>query len=472
MSVTKSHLVERLTRKYSHNRHRYCALMKKTFVFTGLAAFGAVSLHASAYAPDLTTMDASKLWGVSGTLRGFYDDNYNTSTPKQGSAGFEFSPAFTFIMPLQQTELGFRYTYGLYYYQIRENQGSNPIDQTHEADLWIDHAFTERWEGKVQDTFVSAQNPQLSSSPGVLPYRAEGNNINNIGTVTVHTEWSMLFNTDLGYQNNYVAFQQSGSTLASFTTPPTPGVPQGATYAGLMNSIGQQVWLNLNYQYLEDLSFQLGYQFGIVDYTGNEPISQYFFGGHPIPGEFYFSNNRNNYSQYVYVGGNYAATENLNATVQVGFQYVTFDNLPAFDSKQDPNQLQPYADIAVTYTYLPGSYAQIGFQQSENSAATANPDVENGFLTLNQATSVLFASVNHQITPDLLASVIGRYQYSDYLGGAGGAQSWYSLALNLTYSFNQYFSVEAGYNFDYLSAGASLSQYSRNRVYLGVTAAF
>ena len=27
--------------------------------------------------------------------------------------------------------------------------GMNPIDQTHQVDLWLDHAFTERWQAKL-----------------------------------------------------------------------------------------------------------------------------------------------------------------------------------------------------------------------------------------------------------------------------------------------------------------------------------
>ena len=124
--------------------------MKKLFVSVGLIAAGTAGLHA-AYAPDLGPMSATKLWAVTGTLRGFYDDNYNTASSgpsKRDSIGFEVSPELDFNIALQQTELGMRYTYGMYYYQDRENLGQNPIDQSHQFDLWVDHAFTERWQGR------------------------------------------------------------------------------------------------------------------------------------------------------------------------------------------------------------------------------------------------------------------------------------------------------------------------------------
>src|SRR5208283_2293086 len=136
--------------------------MKKLFVSVGLIAAGTASLQA-AYAPDWSSTSAS-MWSVSGTLRGFYDDNYDTvpnGSSKVGSFGLEVTPQVSLNVPLQQTELGVRFIYGLYYYQKREDRGENPIDQTDQFDLWVDHAFTERWQVRVQDSFAVGQEPEL-----------------------------------------------------------------------------------------------------------------------------------------------------------------------------------------------------------------------------------------------------------------------------------------------------------------------
>src|SRR5208283_4267377 len=177
--------------------------MKKFFVSVGLIAAGTASLQA-AYAPDWNSTSAS-MWSVSGTLRGFYDDNYETasSDAKKGSFGFEFSPQLELNVPLQQTELGIRYIYGLYYYQEREDLGQNPIDQTHQFDFWMDHAFTERWQARVQDSFVVGQEPELIDPNTSVTTRTEGNNISNTGTLTLNTVWTRLFSTQLGYQNSF-----------------------------------------------------------------------------------------------------------------------------------------------------------------------------------------------------------------------------------------------------------------------------
>ena len=451
--------------------------MKKFLVSAGLAAIGVGTLHAATYAPDVTAMDAGKIWSLSGTLRGFYDDNYTTGngSSKRSSLGFEFSPALSLIVPLQQTEIGLRYTYGLYYYQDRQNEGTDPVDQTHEADLWIDHAFTERLEGKVQDTFVIAQDPQLNATPTSLPYREEGNNINNNGVVSLHAELTMLFSTDVGYQNNYVAFQNHGATEADILAKGElgpggiVGTGNGASLAGYLNEDAHLIYANLNYEYSPSLSFLVGYQFGLNQYTGGEPIGVNPFNN----SEFYYSDSLNSYSHYLYVGGQYAVNQSLSATLQVGFQYTANNNLPSFDD-QLQNSFSPYAQAAATYTYLPGSYVQIGLTQSQNSSDTPAVNSSNGSLTLYEESTVVYGSINHQITPDLVGSAIAHWQYSTYHGGAndGGSQSLYDLGLNLSYTINPHLSAEVGYNWDYLQGGQLLSSYHRNREYIGITATY
>ena len=93
-----------------------------------------------------------------------------TGQLKRDSFGFEVSPSLSLNVPLQQTELGLQYTYGLYYYQDREQLNGRPIDQTHQLDLWVDHAFTERWQAKVQDTLAVGQEPQLINGGTLYAY--------------------------------------------------------------------------------------------------------------------------------------------------------------------------------------------------------------------------------------------------------------------------------------------------------------
>src|SRR6266581_1799855 len=82
--------------------------MKKIIASARLAALGAASVQA-AYAPGLSPQEKSKAWTISGTLRGFYDDNPTLSigADKQESWGLEMSPSLAVNLALDQTLIGF-----------------------------------------------------------------------------------------------------------------------------------------------------------------------------------------------------------------------------------------------------------------------------------------------------------------------------------------------------------------------------
>ena len=433
--------------------------MKKFFVSVGLIAVGTASLQA-AYAPDWNSKSAA-IWSISGTLRGFYDDNYQTAPSgpnKQGSFGFEFSPQFEFNVPLQQTELGMRYVYGLYYYQKREELGENPIDQSQQLDLWVDHAFTERWRARVEDVFIMGQEPELIDPNTSVPRRVDGNNIRNTGTLIVNTVWTRLFSTAFSYQNSFFDYHNSGATVDNLAT-------QGASLAGLLNRIEQLVSLDFQWHVAPETVAFFGGQFGVVNYTGNEPIAiNTGTSGPPI----YFSDARDDRSYYGYVGVQHSLLANLGLTGKIGAQYT--------DNYNDPYgsaSLNPYADLSLIYTYLPGSYAQLGFTQTQNATDQVAPD-SNGHITLNEESSTVYASINHKLTAKLLGTVIGRWQHSIYNGGFynNQASDYYNLGVNLSYSFNQHFSADVGYNFDDLVSKVVGNNYTRNRIYVGVSAAY
>ena len=98
----------------------------------------------------------------------------------------------------------------------------------------------------------------------------------------------------------------------------------------------------------------------------------------------------------------------------------------------------------------------------------------DGNLTQNEQSTVFSTSINHRITAKLSGSVVGSVQTSRYNQGAynNNVDYLYGIGANLSYAFNQHFSAELGYNFDDLQSNVPSSGYSRNRVYLGVTAAY
>ena len=129
--------------------------------------------------------------------------------------------------------------------------------------------------------------------------------------------------------------------------------------------------------------------------------------------------------------------------------------------------------MSAVYTYAPGSYAQIGFTESQNATDVVAPDAQ-GRITQYQQSSTVYASINHKLTPKLLGTVIGRWQHSIYNQGLYNNQGldYYSFGVNLSYGFTPHFSGEAGYNFDDVTSPIPGDKYTRSRVYLGVSASY
>jgi hypothetical protein len=464
--------------------------MKKFCVSAGLLAAGAASIQSvSAQGLDVIS---PKAWSVSGTLRGFYDDNYNIAPGKKGSYGAEVSPSISYNLPLQQTDMGIRYTYGLYYYQDRQDLGVNPFDQTHQVDMWLDHAINERWHINFTDTFASGQEPELLT-PGInnvsaVPIRVNGNNIANHANIKLDTQWTPLFGTSLHYENDFYDYQNSGSpnlvpTVPIGTVPLIPsnaGSPGFATLAspaslaGLLNRVEQDLGLDFNWTLSSKTKLFVGYTFGIVNYTGGETIADFNFNSQPatprnLP---YQSDSRDLMSQNVYVGANHQLTENLTIQGQIGAQYNDNYNDPLNTSSS--TSFAPIANLSLDYTYTTGSYVQLGVSQGENSTDVVQPNNNNGSITEYQYSTVLFADVNQRITEKLMGSLLGRYTYSTYQGGQfdSSSDNGFNVGVNLSYQITRHFSAEVGYNYDDLQSSVPGQGYNRNRVYIGMGASY
>src|SRR3954464_9262778 len=103
--------------------------MKQVLTSAGLLAVGAVSLHA--LDPEMTRQQSGRPFSVAATVRGFYDDNINTSPdkiviagsptvhPREFSYGLEVSPSAHLNLPLEQTFISLGYVYSLKWYENR-----------------------------------------------------------------------------------------------------------------------------------------------------------------------------------------------------------------------------------------------------------------------------------------------------------------------------------------------------------------
>ena len=391
-----------------------------------------------------------KIWNVAANLRGFYDDNYAVAHDKTGSFGFELTPSVSANVALQQTDIGVKYTFGMYYYLQRAQNGITPLDYTHQGDLWVDHAFNERFKVTIADTVVSAQDPQLVQGGAVV--RTDGNNIVNHATVTLNSEWTRQFSTATHYGNNLVVYSDSSTNSAA-----------SPSNAALLNRMEQNIGTDFQWHFQPETIGFIGYNYSWVHYTAGKPIS-----APPATPITLYSDARDSRTHYGYVGLSDVFSPNLSGQARVGVSLTDTFNDPISDQKT----LAPYADISLTYTYMPGCYVQAGFTQDQNATDVVAPS-SSGQLTQYQQSSTVYATWNHQITTKLSGSLVSQYQYSTFKDGAynnNTGDSTINAGLHLNYEISRHFSANAGYDFSELLSSISGRGNSRNVVYLGLGA--
>src|SRR5215472_9031769 len=192
--------------------------MKKIVASVGLAALGASTLQ-TASAQELTAQ-GPKPWSVSGTLRGFYDDNINSSPDKVDSFGVEISPAASFALSTEQTTLNLGYVYSAKWYDKEQAGADSHWDQQHIFNASLIHAFNEKDQLSVSDSFVIGQEPDvLRSTPTLTTFQfIPGYNIRNYGVITFDGKLSRQLSYEVGYDNTFYRY-------ADDTQPPTDVFP-------------------------------------------------------------------------------------------------------------------------------------------------------------------------------------------------------------------------------------------------------
>jgi hypothetical protein len=417
-------------------------MTKRILSAAGVVAFGLVAVQ-SASAQE-------KIWNVSATLRGFYDDNYATAPSNPGpgvagarsSLGFELSPSAGINLSREQTTLTANYIYSMRYFDDRVTDSA---DHSHQLNAKLTHNFSPRYRLDVSESFAVAQEPQLLD-PATLtrPLRSEGNNIRNIAGFTFGADVTPLLTMEGGYQNGFYDYQQTGVDSLS----------------ARLDRLEHQIFINSRWNIQPTTVGIFGYQYGMTDQTSKDLVASPV-----IPAAFVNANTRDSRSHYLYVGADHTFTPQLSGSVRVGGQYTEFPNAVPGTSG---STISPYVDVNGSYSYGEGSYFQLGVKHNRSTT-----DVSS---SLDQEATSVYGSVNHKITAKLTANVVAQYQFSEFNQGpqSGQSDNFFSAGLNLAYEINQYFSAETGYNYDRLDSdvtGGNRS-YTRNRFYIGFRASY
>jgi hypothetical protein len=429
--------------------------MKKIVASVGLVALGTSGLY-SAPIPGLTE-EGGKNWSVSATLRGFYDDNLNTTSgpDKQDTFGIEFSPSVAIGFQWPQTTLSLGYVFSFKYYDHKPIDSSTKYDQSHIFNAAIDHSFTERYHLSARESFVIGQEPDILRTGNAMEtfQRISGDNIRNDAVINLDAQITRLFGFEIGYENAFWDYSQHGTGTPADALDPSP--------SGLLDRVENSVHLDSRWMICPETVGIFGYRFRDVSYTGNEDIG---FTTAAVPIK---SNNRNFREHSIYVGAEQTFRPDLTGAVRAGASYLDYYN----DITGTGNSWAPYAMASLRYTYQPDSFVEVGLSQDVNATDVAQT-AGNGNFTQSAESTVVYGRVVHHITPQLIGSVLGQFQYSSITGESSLTEKDYQVGVNLSYQFTPHFSTELGYNFDKLESDIAGRNFDRNRVYIGVTGSY
>jgi hypothetical protein len=334
--------------------------MKKVIASAGLLAIGALGTQT---VQAQLAAGAEKPWSVSATLRGFYDDNYDTQPDgplRRGTFGYELRPSAQVNLVQGQTTLNLSYIYSYMYYIDRPN---GKADQSHDVELFLNHFFNERYSVDFSDSFVIAQEPEIIDPNLSAVDRANGDNLRNTAAINFHAQLTRLLGLVLGYSNTYYDYNQDAGNVNT-----SLGQQNFPTYSALLNRMEQYAHIDGRYQISDTSVGILGYQFGAVTYNSPESIADlaapntippYPFGGP----DYVAADTRNNYSHTVYIGLDHTFRSNLSFSGRGGVQFMDYYQSPAGNPQSSPS---PYFDLSLNYTYTDGGVVVFGFHNAHN----------------------------------------------------------------------------------------------------------
>src|SRR5579862_5149391 len=411
--------------------------MKKIVASVGLVAIGASGIQ-TASAQALGAPDASKPWSVSATLRGFYDDNSSTipnnvTLPPgvhRDSFGYEVSPSAALAWSVDQTTITLGALYSFQHYDRIPLNSTGHNDNTFTFNAGLTHAFNEQISARVSDSFVIGQEPDLLRAGNAFStfQRVSGNNIRNYGMLGLDAQLTPEFGLGFGYDNAFYDYKDRGPGLAGAVVEPS--------LAGALNRIENRAHIEGTWQAMPETKALIGYQFTDVDYNANELIGGTLVDpatGLPVldaNGNLtvfnpVMSRDRNSREHTGYVGAEHNFTPEFKGALRVGASYTEYPN-----DKSVSSSWTPYVNGTLRYNYAPQSYVEGGVSYDRNATDVVGAGLPNT-TTLDAESAVVYLSVNHAITPQLFASLLGQFQNSSYHGGTfdGNDEQYYLLGL-------------------------------------------
>ncbi len=397
--------------------------MNKKIITLGVAAIGVAGVQAA---------DAGKVWEVTASLRGFYDDNYTTSPDQlaEESWGIEVSPGINFTLG-EGTDMEFSagYAFGMRYYEDRESDNE---DYGHELGISLDKKFSDTSVLLLSNGLVVAQEPEILN--GGTPLRIEGDNLRNTFAARYRRVLSGSTGVDIGYGNSIFDYEEQ-------------------YHSALLDRSYNEVSLDVFYG-MAETEYYAGYRYSSTDFEGD--VLQ-------VPGLVFNPAARSNHAHAGYVGARHQLDKNILANVRAGVQnvdYYDFDLMPGLIPEDESS---PYVDARMEWEYAEGSKLVAGATLARGATDLQAAD---------QEISSVYAQLLHKISGRVHGTLTGRFQDAEISGGGerldGKEESLLLLGASLTYAVADNIWAEVSYNYDELDSDVPYRSFERNYLSVGI----
>ncbi len=375
------------------------------------------------------------------TISGGYDDNVNTlQSSKQGSAFTNGNVVldYTFGDPRLQLQLNAG-AGGSYYYE-------HVNGQQYDIDL----------KGAVGITYKSSPRLTLGSTllveyltepnfaaPGGLNSR-NGNYLYTTDKAFVAYNWSQRFSTKTSY--TFEAFNYDNSAIALYSNR-------------ISNTFGNE----FHFQLVPTTSLVAEYRYGIVTYENEGDViipAQFNQFGMQIAPAVHLQNDST--THFALGGIDHTFNPRLSASLRGGAE---------FRSYEDGDRSAPYFEGSVTYVL--GKRVSVSWN---NHYGLEEPDVAG---SQSRTTFRTGLQTKLNLTSRITSNIDLYYVHDDYHARTSGlvvtpelTENTFDGNLSLRYAITPLIGVQAGYHYTDVNSDNQAREYSRNRVFAGVSLTF
>lgn len=381
------------------------------------ACFATSSLFA-VYAP-IPEIEKGEVMTVSVYAGAYYDDNiFGSSANEQESFVTDLSYDLIFnVQPTDQMHLRAKYTGQ---YLIFDDRPGDDVLNNHTIDASMDYSFSEKLSMQVSDTISWIDNPDSSLSTTTL--QTDQSSFNNVFYISATWKFTEQVNLVNKYRNS--VFNYDAAALAI-----------------QLDRVEHLYGLELNYVMNPKLTWVGEYRHQINDYDDETTL-------------------KDNSSNFLLVGTNYAMREDLLVQARVGAE--------ARDRDAGSNSTDPFVTVTGRYSYAERSYisSALTYRLKESSDTATFLDNESlDFVT----------NIQHYISDRIALGGSLGLETATLEGRPGNAdvdEDTVRFGINASWIPDLNWTVTVSFDHDSVSSDSAVREETRNRLAASVRYTF